>query len=519
MKRFARLPISAVCLLCILWEGCIKNDIPYPTIFAEITAIEVAGQTAAATINPSTQEVTLELADTVDLKHVRLLRFETTRESRVSPLPGEYIDLSSPLRLTLSIHQDYLWKIRAVQHIERQVEVVNQVGDAIIDVGNRGVLVNVVKGQPLDDIRIVTMVLGPSNSTVSPDPATIHDFTDAQTFTVRYHDVTEEWSVRIMHSETEISTGTANAWARFAYLNGSYAGNTGDPTFEYRLRGEEEWTTVPLAEVSTEGTSFSARITGLTPETEYEFRSVAGSSRGTEQTFVTEREEPIPNLSFDDWFQNGKVWYANKDMSDENYWWDSGNKGSTAIGSTNPTMPEDEIVVKGRAAALKSTSVLSVFAAGSLYLGQFQRVIGTSGAEISMGRPYTGRPTKLSGYINYTPGTIDKAKSPYESFAGKPDTCHIYMLLSDKEIPYTINTSKKQFIDFENDPNIIAFGDIQLARPTSGYEAFTIELAYRSLVRKPKYALIVAAASKYGDFFTGSTSSELYIDEFSLSFE
>ena len=93
------------------------------------------------------------------------------------------------------------------------------------------------------------------------------------------------------------------------------------------------------------------------------------------------------------------------------------------------------------------------------------------------------------------------------------------MLLSDKEIPYTINTSKKQFIDFENDPNIIAFGDIQLARSTSGYEAFTIELAYRSLVRKPKYALIVAAASKYGDFFTGSTSSELYIDEFSLSFE
>ena len=519
MKRFARLPINFLFLSCLLWGGCIENDIPFPTIVAEITAIEVAGQTAAPTINPSTREVSIELSDTVDLKHVRLLRFETTRETRVSPLPGEYIDLSSPLRLTLSIHQDYLWKIKAVQHIERKVEVVNQVGDAIIDVGNRGVLVNVVKGQPLDDIRIVSLVLGPSNSTISPDPATVHDFTVARTFTVRHHDVAEEWSVRIMHSETEISTGTANAWARFAYLNGSYAGSGDAPAFEYRLKGETEWTAVPSAEISTEGTSFSARITGLTPETEYEFRSVAGSSHGTEQAFVTEREEPIPNLSFDDWFLNGKVWYADKDLSDENYWWDSGNKGSTTIGSTNPTMPEDAIVVKGKAAALKSTSVLSVFAAGSLYLGQFQKVIGTSGAEISMGRPYTGRPTKLSGYINYTPGTIDKAKSPYENFAGKPDTCHVYMLLSDKEMPYTINTSKKQFIDFAADPNIIAFGDIQLARPTSGYEAFTIELAYRSLVRKPQYALIVASASKYGDFFTGSTSSVLYLDEFSLSFE
>ena len=519
MKRLKKIFVPTACGLFLLAEGCIRNDIPYPTIVAEITAIEVAGQTAEATINRSTREVSLPLADTVDLKRVQLLQFETTRETKVSPQLDSYIDLSSPLRLTLSIHQDYLWKIQAVQQIARQVEVENQVGDAIIDVANKGVLVNVVKGQPLDDIRIITMVLGPSNSTISPDPTTVHDFTDARTFTVQYHDVSETWSVRIMRSDTDISTGTANAWARFAYLNGSYAGNAESPTFEYRLKDAAEWTTVPLSEITTEGNAFSAKITGLDPATEYEFRSVAGTSQGTEQTFVTEQEEPIPNLSFDDWYQNGKVWYADKDLSDENYWWDSGNKGSTAIGTTNPTMPEDEIVVQGRAAALKSTSVLSVFAAGSLYLGQFQKVIGTSGAEISMGRPYTGRPTRLKGYLNYTPGTIDKTKSPYEDFSGKPDTCHLYMILSDKDVPYTINTSKKQFIDFADDPNIIAFGDLELSRTTSGYEPFTIELEYRDLARKPKYVLIVAASSKYGDYFTGSTSSVLYIDEFSLEFD
>ena len=36
---------------------------------------------------------------------------------------------------------------------------------------------------------------------------------------------------------------------------------------------------------------------------------------------------------------------------------------------------------------------------------------------------------------------------------------------------------------------------------------------------KPTYILIVASASKYGDYFTGSTSSVLLLDEFELLFD
>ena len=50
----------------------------------------------------------------------------------------------------------------------------------------------------------------------------------------------------------------------------------------------------------------------------------------------------------------------------------------------------------------------------------------------------------------------------------------------------------------------------------SNYERFTINLKYRDLTKKPTYILIVASASKYGDYFTGSTSSVLLIDEFEL---
>ena len=48
----------------------------------------------------------------------------------------------------------------------------------------------------------------------------------------------------------------------------------------------------------------------------------------------------------------------------------------------------------------------------------------------------------------------------------------------------------------------------------SDYEKFTIDIKYRSLTRKPTYVLVVCSSSKYGDYFTGSTSSVLYLDEF-----
>ena len=39
------------------------------------------------------------------------------------------------------------------------------------------------------------------------------------------------------------------------------------------------------------------------------------------------------------------------------------------------------------------------------------------------------------------------------------------------------------------------------------WKQFTIDLKYRDLTRKPKYIIVVASASKYGDFFTGQRRS------------
>ena len=78
----------------------------------------------------------------------------------------------------------------------------------------------------------------------------------------------------------------------------------------------------------------------------------------------------------------------------------------------------------------------------------------------------------------------------------------------------------KKFVDFNAD-YIIAYGELDksLVSPTSAmssYQPFTINILYRDLTRKPKYILIVCSSSKYGDYFTGSTSSVLLLDEFDL---
>ncbi|MDO4736665.1 MAG: PCMD domain-containing protein, partial [Bacteroidia bacterium] len=64
--------------------------------------------------------------------------------------------------------------------------------------------------------------------------------------------------------------------------------------------------------------------------------------------------------------------------------------------------------------------------------------------------------------------------------------------------------------------NIIAYCELKTAENTNGYKQFNMEFKYKDTDRKPKYIVLVAASSRYGDYFTGSTSSVLYVDEFEL---
>ena len=158
-------------------------------------------------------------------------------------------------------------------------------------------------------------------------------------------------------------------------------------------------------------------------------------------------------------------------------------------------------------------------AAGNIYTGKFIKAemsLTDPGAELDWGVPFTSRPLALTGYFKYSPVTVNKGD--HNGMSGKMDIGQIQIMLTDWDAPFRVNTASGKFVDPKTDQGIIAYGTLDL-NSTSSYEQFTIELDYRDLTRIPKYIVIVAAASKYGDYFTGGVGSTLYLDEFEFVYD
>lgn len=509
----------------LFFARCIENDLPYPIVNGEILSFEAKGEIKKALIDTDKRIVTISLSETVDISKVEIIDFKMNEEAKSTSLDiSKPIDLRKPYEFLIKTYQDYIWTIVGIQEIERFVVVENQIGKSVIDAENKKVSISVSKQQALDDIKIIEFKLGLPSAKVSPDPFTTKDFSNPRIFKITQNEQSEDWIIEIVQSDFYLSTSEVNAWAKFAYVEGDYYVGMQKPVFEYKKSGENEWISIPESEISYDDNLFKTKIKNLSPDTEYLVRTVSGETIGNELEFVTEKELTIPNLNFDDWRQHKrgirKDWFPNIDSTEVNWWWDSGNRGANMLGDVNPTAPEEELVVSGKAARLKSQFVglgfLGKFAAGSIYTGKFVELVGMSGAKLDMGKAFTNRPTALKGNYRYTSGTIDYADAPYTELKGKSDSCHIYIVLSDRTEPYHINTVEKQFIDFDGE-DVIAFAQLIDGEGTDGqYKEFELELKYRDLKRKPKSIVIVASSSKYGDYFTGSTQSLLYIDEFEL---
>lgn len=367
-------------------------------------------------------------------------------------------------------------------------------------------------------------------------------------------------------------SASANVWTSFVYLEGKVLSKVGNIdksklALEYKLASAEEWT--PVAEL-TEGAedTYLAKVTGLTPNTSYQCRFVYKDTEEVSSEivdFTTEEAVALYNGNLDEWWRkenkDSSPWYAivsgdatESDKAGMTFsFWDSGN-GGTVLMSKNPTSPEETEVHTsgGKAAKLASQYVgveflkMGKFAAGNLYTGHFCSAnMSTYQAKINFGQPFTSRPTQLKGWFKYNRGTnVDYPKDggEYKTILEQAggDLCSVYIALVDnegfeydgKKFAYEVNGDLsgdepekfkyKNAIDFsENNKNVIAYGSItdEEAKGTGSWQEFTIDLKYRDLTRKPKYIIIVASASKYGDYFTGSTSSVMYIDDFSLIYD
>ena len=504
--------------------GCIENDVPYPRIQPNFLTIEAQHQSKVADIDSVNRIVTLHLNEVADIRNVNITSYSLTEGAYiVAPEITGGIDLSQPVNVTVKLYQEYNWVIKASQVIERFFTISNQIGVASIDANARRVVAYVSGNTDLSKITVSSIKLGSSNSKISPNiEGMVVDFTSPLSVEVTDYGRTETWTIYVIKSQTEVITQGADAWTKVAWVYGSAeVGNNNG--IEYRLASESVWTKVPSDWVTHEGGNFTARIIHLEPNTSYVARAYSNNKYGEEVEFTTGNIVQVPNSSFDQWWKDVKVW--NPWAQDGVSYWDTGNKGATTLGQSN-SVPSDETATdSGLAAKLESKFVglasTGKLAAGNLFTGVYYKTDGTNGI-LHFGREFNQRPTKLKGYWKYNCATISHSNKSAEMKAliGQPDTCSVWIALADWEEPFEIRTnpSNRQLFD-ENDPHVIAYGRLDCGKTISEYEPFEVDFIYRDTKRVPRYIVIVASASKYGDFFTGGDGSVLWVDNFELEYD
>lgn len=326
-------------------------------------------------------------------------------------------------------------------------------------------------------------------------------------------------------------------WTSKATLHGTVTGTLAStPKFRYRVKNTADWTTVDadLAE-----NVFSKEITGLTPGTTYEYQAMDGEQASSvTYEFTTEATFQPENAGFE---------YTSTSSSSailiygdgQSMWWDSGNHGSATM-SKNVTTPDTSVKHSGNQSILLSSQfvglgIIGKFAAGNLFAGKYLKTDVSDGV-LGWGRPCTSRPKALKVWVRYEPGTVDNGGSHIAD--GETDQGIIYVAVGDwagqeaegETWPFVVKTKNSSSLfstekgTYSGD-GTIAYGEkvfTESYNDAENLKELTIELDYDNYggtQRKPTSIIIVASASKYGDYFEGSGSSKMWLDDMELIYE
>lgn len=509
-------------IMMVAMTGCIKNDIPYPHIQANFRSLTVYDELQSSQIDSINRKVTVYLPEGADICNVKVADYTLTPQATlVGDALSEPLNLSSPVNVTLHLYYDYQWTISAVQNIERYFDFTNQIGSSTIDVPARRVMAYISDKADISKVYVERIKLGAEGSTMSPDlNGETVDFSKPVNVVVTTWGREETWTIYVEPTEATVTTLSADAWTNVAWVYGTAEAGA-DNGVEYRIKGDTQWTRVPESWMTYDGGSFHARIIHLSPATEYEARAVSGEDAGEVLSFVTGLELQVPNTNLDEWWLDGKVWNPWPEGGDQ--YWDTGNKGAATLGQSNSVPTDDTSTGTGFAAKLETKfigiGIVGKLGAGNVFVGKYLRTDGTNGV-LNMGQPFTERPTKVRGYFKYTTAPISSVSAGLEYMKGQPDTCTVWCALVDLDAPLEIRTNPKdrQLFD-ENASYVIAFGRMQTGENVNEYIPFEFELKYNSTSRVPKYIMLAASASKYGDYFTGGNGAVMYVDNLELVYD
>lgn len=305
---------------------------------------------------------------------------------------------------------------------------------------------------------------------------------------------------------------------------------TGNVGFNYREKGASDWTFVAG---TNNGTTLTATVDNLKFGTTYEYCAVAGGYTSPAKELTTLTPPQLPNASFEQTSTaSDKALMFSTDPND--FYWDSGNHGSQKM-SKNVTEVTTKYFHSGKQGlCLHSQFVgfgaLGKFAAGNIFVGKYLATEGMDGV-LGWGRPFNCpiRPKALKVWARYEPVNIthdDTSALPSVS-KGDPDNGIVYIaLVTDQTMSYNseswpqivkTSSSSRQLFN-PSGSNVVAYGEHVFTSATTepGLVEITIPLNDVNPSLTVSNIIIVASASRYGDYFVGGNGSLLYLDDFEL---
>lgn len=329
------------------------------------------------------------------------------------------------------------------------------------------------------------------------------------------------------------NSGSTDLWAGTALLSATVFGTPANAEIVCREK-DGEWK--HFAASSSGTNTYSARVEGIGAGRNYEYNLVIdGKTVGTSLAFATEQGAQIPNGDMEQWSQSGNTYYPG--VSASNKYWDTGNKGTTTVGGTDNNLTSKSTDVRpgtkgSYSAFLDSKVVMGKFGAGNIFVGNFGKVVITSlSATVYFGQPfaYNAKPKGVRMWVKYNCGSIDNVGSVGKN--GDPDLTKIFCCVCNWNSAWCVDSDKADATTFSPSmENIRNCSDSRYSgvlytayfdTNTSNNEWHELYIPFEKIEgaddsKGANYLVLTATCSGYGDFFTGSADSWMYIDDVEL---
>ena len=388
-------------------------------------------------------------------------------------------------------------------------------------------------------------------------------------------DKTIRWELVVVPTLAEpefqyIGAGANVIWIKANAIEGS------EIIFKYRKKGDEAWIDTKQSwYASADNNSpynryeegyVKAVIRGLEQNTEYEIQGWANTPNEKDNSITeipskvfavtTATHYQMPNSQMEEWgqFTNdpaklptgeaGPCWYPFSSVQD--MFWATGNPGATSLGAEyNLTYPSQDVPLGSTdktSAYMASRYVIVKFAAGNLFVGYYGATAGTN-AYVYFGKPIpqTVRPTAIRFKIKYYSGGIDyvaskKADNGVEYHigskqmlvkGGEADLAKVFFCVTDwKEAHCVYSADETTFFDPRTAEGVLGIGyfdSYTTPEPsnidTSLWHEMTLPIEHKSFANDTSYLVLTFTCSGYGDYFTGSTTSWMNVDDIELLYD